>query len=94
MGKTSNHPKVLDHNNITANTAYVETDLTATPPIYGSGGSTGLFFNTLDHVFETDWLAALSVLFLTMYMFIFSFGASILLDALTSSEWLSKVKIA
>ena len=46
------HPFVGDHNNITANTAYVVTDLTTDPlnPIYGSGGFSGNLSNEIDHL--------------------------------------------
>ena len=87
---------VQDHNNITANTAYIKTDLTTDPanPIYGSGGLSGEFFNEMDHLLQTDWIAAFTIFFLTLFFFVDSFLLNIIFDSLTSAEWLTKVKIA
>ena len=90
------HPRVGDHNNITANTAYIATDLTSDTanPIYGSGGFSGAFFDEFDHLLQTDWIAGITIFLLTFVFFIDSFMLNIILDSLTSTEWLEKVKIA
>ena len=51
-------------------------------------------FNEFDHLLQTDWIAAITIFLITFWFFVDSFLINLILDSLTDTEWLSKVKIA
>ena len=86
MGNSvSSHPLVQDHNNTTANTSWDKEK---------SGGATGDFFNTIDHLLTQPWIAGFAVTAVTDVFMFTSFILYALLEIFKEIGVVRQVKTA